>query len=67
MDESAFRPGGVIMCDGPPAAMIFRQPPYTIRVTGRDLDISLAVICMEDIEIIEKLLAKMRTSVSASE
>lgn len=42
-------------------------PMFHIRVTGRDLDISLAVVCQEDIEIIEKLLAKLRASLSAGE
>lgn len=63
MDEHTFRPGSIIFTDGPP--MVIRQPAFKIRVTGPDIDISLAVICQEDIEIIEKLLAKLRASVSA--
>lgn len=64
MDEHIFRPGSVVFTDGPP--VILRQPAFKIRVTGPDLDISLAVMCTEDIEIIEKLLAKLRASISAN-
>lgn len=35
---------------------------FTIRVTGPDFDISLAISCEEDFEIMEKLLAKIRAS-----
>jgi hypothetical protein len=67
MDHS-LKPGAIVMLDGPPSAtVIFRVPNYNIRVTGRDLDISLSIVSAEDIEIIEKLLAKIRASLSAGD
>lgn len=65
MDEHTFRPGSIVFTDGPPA--IIQRPVFKIRVTGPDIDISLAVVCQEDIEIIEKLLAKLRASLSAGQ
>lgn len=66
METSDFSPGAVYLTDKRPAPVILGQP-YNIRVTGRDLDISLQVVCVEDIEIIETLLVKLRASISAGE
>lgn len=40
-------------------------PAFKVRINGPNLDISLAVCCPEDIEIIEKLLIKMRASLTS--
>lgn len=38
----------------------------TIRVTGPDFDISAAIATKEDIEIVEWILAKIRTEIERS-
>jgi hypothetical protein len=60
IDAEDLRPGVLTY-------VIPEAPAFKVRINGPNLDISLAVCCPEDIGIIEKLLVKMRASLSAPE
>ena len=42
-------------------------PAFKVRSNRPNIDMSLAVCCPEDIEIIEKLLVKMRASLTSAD